>query len=424
MSFQTSTPSSTPSSFAFSTPQTGFGTPHNGNAIPFSWGDQASSPAPVATTSSPSCSNEAAKASFRYRNYRPANSSPLARLPSDFADVDDMDDDDDDDLRSGGHEPSSPLNRVSMFNIGSSGTRDENESPLFQRRRAQYKSIGLGSQGGRRTSGLAASSPASRTFSGPPIAALFASGATPEDPQRAFLRERFKQRCFERAAKAREKAVKAKRKGEGFFDVEGVQTKSKNRRSKRRMSADGDIGMEGDREDDSESDDEEIMNDELFKRIMQNVNRKIQHSYRVSYQNEVGSSFDPDMEDVARWEEELKAPISTQPNSQPTTSSSSTAIPPSSSTTHTEEDFPEDEIPDLSEWEDQELEAYAEEYARVMEEEAYQQQQAQSHQQPKTPYNPDDLLAGLEGVPEEELFGTWNWESDGEGAGGDVEMDI
>ena len=38
---------------------------------------------------------------------------------------------------------------------------------------------------------------------------------------------------------------------------------------------------------------------------MESSFRKSQHSYRVSYALEVGSSFDPDMEDVGKWEEEL-----------------------------------------------------------------------------------------------------------------------
>jgi hypothetical protein len=38
---------------------------------------------------------------------------------------------------------------------------------------------------------------------------------------------------------------------------------------------------------------------------MSNVNRKDRHSYKVSYAHEVGSSFDPDMEDIHDWEQEL-----------------------------------------------------------------------------------------------------------------------
>lgn len=44
---------------------------------------------------------------------------------------------------------------------------------------------------------------------------------------------------------------------------------------------------------------------QLFRRLMDNMNRKDRHSYRVSYAQEVGSSFDPDMEDIDRWEKEL-----------------------------------------------------------------------------------------------------------------------
>ena len=44
---------------------------------------------------------------------------------------------------------------------------------------------------------------------------------------------------------------------------------------------------------------------QLFRRIMANTNRNRKHQYKVSYSLDVGSSFDPDMEDVASWEEEL-----------------------------------------------------------------------------------------------------------------------
>ena len=39
---------------------------------------------------------------------------------------------------------------------------------------------------------------------------------------------------------------------------------------------------------------------------MASVNRKTQYSYRLSYAQDVGSSFDPDMEDVAEWESDLR----------------------------------------------------------------------------------------------------------------------
>jgi len=45
---------------------------------------------------------------------------------------------------------------------------------------------------------------------------------------------------------------------------------------------------------------------QLFRRIMRNAEHRSQHAYRVSYALEVGSSVDPDMEDVAGWENELR----------------------------------------------------------------------------------------------------------------------
>ena len=39
---------------------------------------------------------------------------------------------------------------------------------------------------------------------------------------------------------------------------------------------------------------------------MANATRKERHAYRVSYAQEVGSSIDPDIEDVGTWEQELK----------------------------------------------------------------------------------------------------------------------
>lgn len=81
-----------------------------------------------------------------------------------------------------------------------------------------------------------------------------------------------------------------------------------------------------------------------------------------------------------------------------------------------------DDIPeafDPAELEDEELDAYAEEYARLMEEHIHGEQQQQSDGQYQQPAQ--ETLAGLDEIPEEELFGTWNWESDNEG---DVQMDI
>jgi hypothetical protein len=41
---------------------------------------------------------------------------------------------------------------------------------------------------------------------------------------------------------------------------------------------------------------------QLFHRIIASASQKNRYSYRLSFQNEVGSSIDPDMEDIATWE--------------------------------------------------------------------------------------------------------------------------
>jgi len=115
---------------------------------------------------------------------------------------------------------------------------------------------------------------------------VFGGGVAPgpvEAPQKTFLRERFRARCFERAARAKEKAVSVKRYAS-------------------EASSDGfDEAMD----DEDEEDDDDIMQDELFSRIMANASSKQRHSYRVSYAHDVGSSFDPDLEDIDEWEREL-----------------------------------------------------------------------------------------------------------------------
>ena len=47
----------------------------------------------------------------------------------------------------------------------------------------------------------------------------------------------------------------------------------------------------------------------LFRRIMASAKHKQQHNFRLSYQLEVGSSVDPDMEDISHWEQELEGQI-------------------------------------------------------------------------------------------------------------------
>ncbi|KAK0458566.1 uncharacterized protein EV420DRAFT_1543166 [Desarmillaria tabescens] len=125
-------------------------------------------------------------------------------------------------------------------------------------------------------------SPLSPTFSSPLSAAQARrklqyktyDSYTPEQSQKEFLRQRFQTRCFQRAAKARESAVKRKRhvgSDDVFDDV---------------------------MDDDKEETEDEVLKDEFFKRIVDHAKRRTQHAYKLSYADEVGSSLDPDMEDL------------------------------------------------------------------------------------------------------------------------------
>ncbi|OAX39943.1 hypothetical protein K503DRAFT_738519 [Rhizopogon vinicolor AM-OR11-026] len=139
------------------------------------------------------------------------------------------------------------------------------------RRQAQYKT--------RETS----SSRTPFTLSQP----LFAqsSGKTPEDAQKSLLRERFRARCLERAQKERQEKVKG-----------------------RRTASSSDVFFDSEMDCDEDEDEDSVMQDELFRRIIANAAHKKNHSYRLSYSQDVGSSFDPDMEDVSLWESELQGP--------------------------------------------------------------------------------------------------------------------
>lgn len=113
---------------------------------------------------------------------------------------------------------------------------------------------------------------------------LFGTEPQTEPPQNSLLRERFKQRCFERAQRAREAKVRSGRKS-AHYSSEGE---------------DFDVDMDDEGEDG-------FINDEFYARIVHEAERKKEHSYRVSFQQDVGSSFDPAMEDPAEWEQDLRA---------------------------------------------------------------------------------------------------------------------
>ncbi|OJT01731.1 hypothetical protein TRAPUB_7787 [Trametes pubescens] len=119
------------------------------------------------------------------------------------------------------------------------------------------------------------------------------SGAVPteEAPRKAFLKERLTARVIERAARKRERAVQ---------------------RGSRHLSSEGSSDGADEMMDEDDEDEDTMLNDELFRRIVESAKRKQRHAYRLSYADDVGSSFDPDMEDPQSWEEDIEgnAPFS------------------------------------------------------------------------------------------------------------------
>ncbi|KAF6756362.1 hypothetical protein DFP72DRAFT_1066717 [Ephemerocybe angulata] len=303
-----------------------------------------------------------------------------------------------------------------------------NPSPLFHRRRAQYKSTApsLSAATRRRiSSGGTSRSPAMPRYasptSSPPIAALFenpratAAAGEDEDPRKAFLRERLRRQEAE---------------GGGFGGGE----------------SDGEMEEEGD---------EALLNDVLFARIMANHNEKQERAYRISYAREVGSSFDPDLEDVSRWEQELSGaplpPTSFSPSHPSSTShhhgggnAFSTNGGGGSSPPRAPTEYEHDgdgywggggggRKGKKTLWAGEEAEEDfvgldAEEYARAVEGRegrgrggfgvwfyfctGAQQQGQDAGVGGRGGQGQDvgNLLEGLEDLPEEELFGVWNWD--------------
>ncbi|KAJ3863318.1 hypothetical protein EV359DRAFT_73668 [Lentinula novae-zelandiae] len=223
------------------------------------------------------------------------------------------------------------------------------------RRQSQYKS--RVSSGPQRSRPIFAPNTGSRTIGSP--------NTTGADSQKAMLRDRFKQRCLKRAERARAKAHASKRKSGPNSDVFNEAM-----------------------DDDGEDSDGDLMQDELYQRIMINQSHKQRHAYLRSYYSEVGSSFDPDMEDATEWEHELHEPEPTQASFQPLNQGMQEIV----------EMTPE-------ELEQAELEAYAEECERQA------------------------AFADFEDIPYEELFNDEDFQelmtdnNDGRNQSGDVDMD-
>lgn len=112
-----------------------------------------------------------------------------------------------------------------------------------------------------------------------------AAGTSTGDVENNF-RDRLRQRCAHRAQRAHTKRVERERRRRGLSSSDGEE-----------------MDVES---DDEENEEEFGLNDELFRRIMDSAKYKQRYSYRLSFQNDVGSSIDPDMEDVAEWERNLQ----------------------------------------------------------------------------------------------------------------------
>lgn len=122
---------------------------------------------------------------------------------------------------------------------------------------------------------------------------------------------------------------------------------------------------------------------------MESSFRKSQHSYRVSYALEVGSSFDPDLEDVAKWEEELHGTVISSTDCALVMAHCNYDVGDDLPSTSSSALLPSEKLapPDYESDED-ELAVYAEDLAAIAE---------------------------LEDIPEDELFG-WSDFEDGDDA--------
>ncbi|EIN09082.1 hypothetical protein PUNSTDRAFT_143697 [Punctularia strigosozonata HHB-11173 SS5] len=187
-------------------------------------------------------------------------------------------------------EPHTPSRRQFFQPTNSSPLASTSSPPLPKTsyRRAQYKATAPGPR--TPTPGRPRATPGSAFARAP----LLLESPVDQGTQKAFLRERFKKRCFERAARARERRVEQER-----------------RRASSNFSSDGDYS-----DHDMDEEVEEDPDEQLYDRIMTSLNSRQRHQYRLSYAYEVGSSLDPDMEDASKWESELREPdiIQTTPD--------------------------------------------------------------------------------------------------------------
>ncbi|KAL1674471.1 hypothetical protein EV122DRAFT_282047 [Schizophyllum commune] len=176
--------------------------------------------------------------------------------------------------------PYQPLNSSPLANSA--------ELPSFghcsERRRSQYKATGPTTPSNSRTPLPPSASGGGSVFlsGGSGSRKLFVNSSPSEDPQKAFLRDRFKAKCLERAAQARRRSI------------------NKRRYASSEPSSDG-FDLDMDMDDDEDEEDEEIMNDEFFRRVVAFDNCKDKRSFDRWYAREFGTDDPHAME---RWAEE------------------------------------------------------------------------------------------------------------------------
>ncbi|VDC07480.1 unnamed protein product [Peniophora sp. CBMAI 1063] len=180
------------------------------------------------------------------------------------------------------YEPTTPSSHR-----GSSPMSSPTSSPTF-RRTSQYKATTtplLSSASRRKSSASAyAKKPNTSHWDGSFMRGNLFGTEPQAEPQNNAARERFKRQCFERAQRAREAKVRSGRKS-AVYSSEGE---------------DLDMDMDEEGEDG-------FINDEYYARIVLEAERKRDYQYRLSFEHDVGSSFDPAMEDPVEWEQDLKA---------------------------------------------------------------------------------------------------------------------
>ncbi|KAG8919834.1 hypothetical protein FRC01_001074 [Tulasnella sp. 417] len=109
----------------------------------------------------------------------------------------------------------------------------------------------------------------------------------PEPPVNGFLRDKIIAKCAARVTKDREKAKEKERQKYASSSSEAGSS---------------DVEMSSDGEDEDDTKDE--VDDALYMRLMADQNRRERHNQMYLFERQVGSSFDPDIEDLAEWEEE------------------------------------------------------------------------------------------------------------------------